>query len=106
MALHDAAVGCWETKYFYFNPRPSQMDPELKTIIGLPNFPSYTSGHSTFSGAAAEVLTYLFPAEAAFFEAQKEDLETLRWHSLSIRSRDGKGSRQAHRWLHDQFRED
>lgn len=32
MALHDAAVGCWETKYFYFNPRPSQMDPELKSI--------------------------------------------------------------------------
>jgi hypothetical protein len=22
MALHDAAVGCWETKYFYFNPAP------------------------------------------------------------------------------------
>ena len=62
MAMHDAAVGCWDAKYVYFNPRPSQMDPELKTIIGLPNFPSYTSGHSTFSAAAAEVLSYLFPS--------------------------------------------
>ena len=73
MAMHDAAVGCWETKYFYFNPRPSQLDPELKTTIGLPNFPSYTSGHSTFSAAAAEVLSYLFPASASEFEAQKEE---------------------------------
>ncbi len=72
MALHDAAVGCWETKYFYFNPRPSHMDPELKSIIGLPNFPSYTSGHSTFSGAAAEVLSYVFPSGAAEFERQKD----------------------------------
>ena len=71
MALHDAAVGCWETKYFYFNPRPSHMDPELKSMIGLPNFPSYTSGHSTFSGAAAEVLSYLFPSGAAELRARR-----------------------------------
>jgi hypothetical protein len=78
MALHDAAVGCWDTKYFYYNPRPSQVDPELRTIIGLPNFPSYTSGHSTFSGAAAEVLSYLFPTDAAFFEAQKAEASISR----------------------------
>jgi hypothetical protein len=78
MALHDAAVGCWNTKYFYFNPRPSHVDSELKTTIGLPNFPSYTSGHSTFSGAAAEVLSYLFPADAAYFEAQKEEASISR----------------------------
>ena len=37
---------------------------DLKSVIGLPNFPSYTSGHSTFSGSAAEVLSYLFPKAA------------------------------------------
>jgi hypothetical protein len=78
VAMHDAAVGCWETKFFYFNPRPSQLDPELKTIIGLPNFPSYTSGHSTFSAAAAEVLSYLFPSAASEFEAQKEEASISR----------------------------
>lgn len=78
MALHDAAVGCWETKYFYFNPRPSQMDPDLKTTIGLPNFPSYTSGHSTFSAAATEVLSYVFPGAASEFEAQKEEASISR----------------------------
>jgi hypothetical protein len=77
-SLHDAAVGCWDVKYFYFNPRPSQMDPELKTLIGLPNFPSYTSGHSTFSGAAAEVLSYLFPGGRADFEAQRDEASISR----------------------------
>ncbi|MFM8832372.1 MAG: phosphatase PAP2 family protein [Cytophagales bacterium] len=67
MALHDAAVGCWETKYFYFNPRPSQLDPSIKVKTGLPNFPAYTSGHSTFSAAAAAVLSYLFPANTQEF---------------------------------------
>lgn len=80
MALHDAAVACWETKYFYFNARPSQLDPDLKSIIGLPNFPSYTSGHSTFSGAAAEVLSYLFPAGAAQFDAWKEEASESRMY--------------------------
>ena len=73
MALHDAAVGCWDVKYAYFTPRPSQLDPSIRTVIGLPNFPSYTSGHSTFSAAAADVLTYLFPSGAAYFGAQRDE---------------------------------
>jgi hypothetical protein len=73
MAMHDAAVACWDAKFTYFNPRPSQIDPEIRTVIGLPNFPSYTSGHSTFSAAAAEVLSYLFPSGASAFDAQKEE---------------------------------
>jgi hypothetical protein len=78
MALHDAAVGCWETKFFYFNPRPSQLDPNIKTATGLPNFPSYTSGHSTFSGAAATVLSYFFPAESDYFMEQAEEASLSR----------------------------
>lgn len=73
MAMHDAAVGCWEAKFFYYNPRPSQMDPRIKTPIGLPNFPSYPSGHSTFSAAAAAVLSHLFPGEAAAFAAMRDE---------------------------------
>jgi hypothetical protein len=73
MAMHDAAVGCWDAKYAYFNPRPSQLDPSIKTKIGLPNFPSYTSGHSTFSAAAAAVLSYLFPSGSASFESMRDE---------------------------------
>jgi membrane-associated phospholipid phosphatase len=78
MSMHDAAVGCWDAKFAYFNPRPSQMDPEIKTVIGLPNFPAYTSGHSTFSSAAAEVLSYWFPSGASFFSAQKDEASISR----------------------------
>jgi membrane-associated phospholipid phosphatase len=73
MAMHDAGVGVWDCKFAYFNPRPSQLDPEIKTVIGLPNFPSYPSGHSTFSAAAAQVLSYLFPSDAAYFESQADE---------------------------------
>jgi membrane-associated phospholipid phosphatase len=73
MALHDAAVGCWDAKFAYFNPRPSQLDPRIKTVVGLPNFPSYTSGHSTFSAAAAAVLSYLFPSGATSFGAMSDE---------------------------------
>ena len=65
--------GCWDAKFVSFNPRPSPLDPEIRTVVGLPNFPSYTSGHSTFSAAAADVLSYLFPNGAADFEAQKDE---------------------------------
>lgn len=67
MAMMDAAILCWETKYHYMVPRPSQMDPEIKTLTGVPNFPAYTSGHSTFSAAAATILGHIFPAKAATF---------------------------------------
>jgi membrane-associated phospholipid phosphatase len=73
MAMHDAAVGCWDAKFTSFNPRPSQLDPSIRTLIGLPNFPSYTSGHSTFSAAAAAVLSYLFPNGTTYFDAQKQE---------------------------------
>lgn len=64
MAIMDAGISCWDAKYYYHYPRPIQAIPGFKTILGTPNFPSYTSGHSTFSAAAASVLGYIYPAEA------------------------------------------
>ncbi|WPP52782.1 phosphatase PAP2 family protein [Catalinimonas niigatensis] len=63
MAIMDAGISCWDAKYYYHYPRPIQTIPGYKTIAGTPNFPSYTSGHSAFSAAGAEVLSYLFPDE-------------------------------------------
>jgi hypothetical protein len=67
MAMMDAAVVCWDAKFTYYNPRPSQADPRIKTLTGLPNFPAYTSGHSTFSGAAATILGHIVPSKAAAY---------------------------------------
>ena len=73
IALMDAAIVCWDTKYYYFNPRPSQLDPRIKSSTGIPNFPAYISGHSTFSGAAATILGHILPSRAqAYADMAKE----------------------------------
>lgn len=64
VAMADAGIACWRAKYRYWLLRPSQADPAITFPIGLPNFPAYPSGHSSFSGAAEVVLGALFPAEA------------------------------------------
>ena len=79
-AMEDAAVACWDAKYLYFSPRPYQMDNRIKTVVGLPNFPSYTSGHSTFSGAAATVLGYLVKSNASGFEAMASEASLSRMY--------------------------
>ncbi len=81
MAVEDAGICCWDAKIFYYFPRPSQMDPDITTAIGLPNFPSYTSGHSTFSGAASTVLGYLFPAEAADLSNKAKEASNSRMYA-------------------------
>jgi hypothetical protein len=79
MAMMDAGIICWDAKYFYFNPRPCQTDPNIKTLTGVPNFPAYTSGHSTFSAAAATILSHLLPDRGSKFNdmAQEASLSRL-----------------------------
>ena len=74
MALNDAAVGCWNSKYHYNVERPQTyinrvFDPSWKPALynpltgdeGVtPSFPAYPSGHSTMGAAGAEVLASIF----------------------------------------------
>lgn len=80
MALMDAAIVCWDTKFAYFNPRPTQLNPAIKTLTGIPNFPSYISGHSTFSGAAAAVLGHINPEKAAAYQAMAQEASVSRMY--------------------------
>lgn len=87
MAVMDAGITCWDTKYFYYNPRPSQMDPSIKTSTGIPNFPAYISGHSTFSAAAATILGYIVPARANAYTAMaKEASDSRMFGAIHYRS--------------------
>jgi hypothetical protein len=57
----DAFICCWSAKYDWNVLRPvtyiqAHIDAAWLPPIGTPPFPSYTSGHSTQSGAAAVVL--------------------------------------------------
>jgi membrane-associated phospholipid phosphatase len=78
MAEMDAAISCWDIKYFYFNPRPSQMDGSIKTLTGVPNFPSYVSGHSMFSSAAAAILGHIIPGRAQAYAAMAQQAANSR----------------------------
>ena len=78
VAMMDAAISCWDAKYYYFNPRPCQMDSSIKTLTGVPNFPAYVSGHSTFSGAAAKILSHIVPSNAQNFEKMAKEASDSR----------------------------
>jgi hypothetical protein len=65
MAVADAFIACWQTKYRYDLLRPVTyiqrvVDPVWFPLLVTPPFPEYTSGHSVQSAAAAEVLTKMF----------------------------------------------
>ena len=71
--LMDASIACWDAKYTYWLIRPYQADRSIITPIGQPNFPSYVSGHATFSGAASEILAHAFPDVADAMRASAEE---------------------------------
>jgi membrane-associated phospholipid phosphatase len=68
-AEFDAIIACWDSKFTYWFIRPSQADSGITLPIGLPNHPSYPSGHSCADGAWRGVLTDAFPSERATIEA-------------------------------------
>src|SRR5262249_43887739 len=77
IATADALISCWDAKYTYSLWRPvtairaadtdgnpaTESDAGWTPLLVTPNFPSYTSAHSTVSAAAAGVLTGLFRAD-------------------------------------------
>jgi membrane-associated phospholipid phosphatase len=72
-ATMDANIACHQAKYTHWVPRPSQADSTIKTLVGLPNHPSYPSNHSCDSMAAATVLGTLFPRHKATLEAMARE---------------------------------
>jgi hypothetical protein len=79
MAVSDAFVACWRTKYEHNLLRPvtyiqATIDPSWMPLLTTPPFPEFPSGHSVQSGAAAEVLSDLFGADHAF-----EDRSPTEW---------------------------
>ena len=80
IALADAGIEAWSAKYTYHTVRPVAVirdgadgvnpliaaDPTWTPLWNTPAFPSYISGHSTFSAAAATALDSLFGNKFAF----------------------------------------
>ncbi|MGI0485564.1 pre-peptidase C-terminal domain-containing protein [Pantanalinema rosaneae CENA516] len=71
ISLADAGIVAWDAKYAYNQCRPIQAirassAPTWTPLINTPPFPDYISGHSTFSGAASSMLSYLFGNNYSF----------------------------------------
>jgi hypothetical protein len=65
IAMADAFISCWDSKYIVNLVRPKTYiqenfgDPGWEPYVETPPFPEYTSGHSNVSASAATVLTSL-----------------------------------------------
>ncbi|HOC19392.1 MAG TPA: vanadium-dependent haloperoxidase [Vicinamibacterales bacterium] len=97
LSMADAAIVCWEAKYYYNfwrpltavelaeldgNPDTAGLTPGTTwtTVLTTPAHPEYPSGHSTQSSAAAEVLASFF-GDATSFTTDSEALPVLRNYS-------------------------
>jgi len=85
IGLYDGFISCWYVKYKTVRIRPQTaiqrlIDEQWISYIQTPPFPEYTSGHSTTSSSAAEMLTHVFGDNIAFTDSS--ELE----YNLPVRS--------------------
>jgi hypothetical protein len=73
VAIYDATVAAWDSKYAYKRLHPTAFDPSLTAALPNPQSPSYPSEHAVIAGAASSVLAYLFPDKADDFKARAEE---------------------------------
>lgn len=89
MTQGDAAINSWNSKYQYDVLRPEtairyradqfgnsalSQEQGWKSYIPTPNFPAYTSGHSTFGAAGSELTALLIGTDKVNFGHQSPDL--------------------------------
>jgi membrane-associated phospholipid phosphatase len=73
LAIYDATVAAWNAKQTYKRERPSNADRRIRTQVPVPQSYSYPSEYAATAAAAAAVLAYLVPAEAAHFQNLAEE---------------------------------
>ena len=81
IAIADAIITAWDSKYFYVFWRPitaiqegdndgnsrTQGDPTWQPLINTPNYPEHTSGANNISGAATRILDLFFDTDDLSF---------------------------------------
>jgi hypothetical protein len=88
IAVADAAISSWDSKYHWNHWRPytgialadtdgnpaTQVQEGWSSFINTPPFPTYTSGHSTFSGASSRILALFFDTDEVAFSTPSDSL--------------------------------
>ncbi len=109
IAMADAAICSWDSKLAFSFWRPvtairnggtdgnddTVADPTWSSFIPTPPFPDYTSGHSTFSAAAATVLGTFYGTDTIAFTTDSDGLAgvTRSFTRLSDAAREAAESR-------------
>jgi len=100
IALFDAFISCWDEKFRSNSIRPETVinkyfDEGWRPYIQTPPFPSYTSGHSTISAAAAEVMTSWFGDHLSFIDTSSLEfgIQSRRIESFRLAAKEAGMSR-------------
>jgi len=74
VAMADAGIVCWETKYRYnfWRPVTALAGEGWQPLLNTPPHPEYPSGHSAFSGAAAAVLAAFVGSDECEFTVRSD----------------------------------
>ena len=73
IGMYDGFVACWDTKCAYWGIRPDQYDTNYHALLQTPPFPGYPSGHAMLGSVMAELYSYFFPADRAYFLKRAKD---------------------------------
>jgi hypothetical protein len=88
LAAGDAGISSWESKFYYLHWRPetairevtagvnahAQANPEFIPNMASPAHPTYTSAHSTFTGAASRILALYIGTDDFEFSSTSDGL--------------------------------
>lgn len=114
IALADAAIICWDSKYQYNFWRPitaisqadkdnnpnTTADPQWQPLLTTPPFPEYMSGHSTFSGAGDAVMNSVFGSDFGFGDKGDKSINTLRTYENFSQAADESGMSRIYGGIH------
>ncbi|MGE0417784.1 MAG: Ig-like domain-containing protein, partial [Acetobacteraceae bacterium] len=117
VALADAGIAGWLTKYTYDTWRPIQAAedadlignpladsvPGWQPLLVTPAHPEYVSGHSTFSGAAAAVLIAAFGDNVSFSDTSENLPGVTRNFTSFTQAADEAGRSRIYGGIHFEF---
>ena len=64
VAIYDATIAAWDTKYAYKRPRPFVADNKIKIYTVKPESPSFPCENSVAAGVAVTIFSHFYPAMA------------------------------------------
>jgi PAP2 superfamily/RTX calcium-binding nonapeptide repeat (4 copies) len=114
IAQADAAIVSWDAKYQYNLWRPvtairqagtdnnpnTAADSQWTPLLTTPPFPEYTSGHSTFSGAAESVMNSVFGSDFGFADKGDKSVNSLRTYENFAQAADESGMSRIYGGIH------